>query len=299
MRALTERILHDTLANEDRMEVCHFGAPGGRAAMFRRLGNLIRGFFGLFLSGLERNRPEALLEVEKERLREQIARYNQGLATHAALCESLMTQVKREEANEQELHSKATANLRAGNQDLAGQYALRLQTTTAELADHRTQLTQAEQTYQELLKARDISVKTARAKLDTLKRSIDEMKIAKAQAELTEMATGMIGSIAGTGDTLGRLHSMVEEERQKAAGRARVARDSLDTDQIRLKEAEQQALVDQALVDFAAKEGIALPSSRAAEVPAPEPLAAAEPVTDAPTHPGAQIIGPIETTEAS
>jgi hypothetical protein len=51
---------------------------------------------------------------------------------------------------------------------------------------------------------------------------------------------------------------MVEEERTKAAGRARVARDSLNTGDIVVKEAEQKALADQALADFAAKEGIAL-----------------------------------------
>ena len=57
--------------------------------MFRRLGNLIKGFLGLFISGLEKRNPEALLEVEKENLRAQISRYNQGLASHAALCERL------------------------------------------------------------------------------------------------------------------------------------------------------------------------------------------------------------------
>ena len=46
--------------------------------MFKRIGNLFRGFLGLFISGLERQNPEALLEVEKENLRAQIARYNQG-----------------------------------------------------------------------------------------------------------------------------------------------------------------------------------------------------------------------------
>jgi hypothetical protein len=69
----------------------------------------------------------------------------------------------------------------------------------------------------------------------------------------------MIGSIGGSGDTLNRLHEMVEEERTKAAGRARVARDSLDMSQVNIQEAEQQALADQALADFAAAEGLALP----------------------------------------
>lgn len=42
--------------------------------MFRRIGNLFRGFLSLFVSGLERKNPEALLEVEKENLRKQIGK---------------------------------------------------------------------------------------------------------------------------------------------------------------------------------------------------------------------------------
>jgi phage shock protein A len=48
--------------------------------MFKRIGNLFRGFLSLFMTGLERQNPEALLEVEKENLRTQIARYTQGLS---------------------------------------------------------------------------------------------------------------------------------------------------------------------------------------------------------------------------
>ena len=68
--------------------------------MFTRIGNLIRGFFGLFVSGLEKKNPEALLEVEKENLRKNIAKFNQGLAAHAGLCERLIAQVRKQE-NEQ------------------------------------------------------------------------------------------------------------------------------------------------------------------------------------------------------
>ena len=240
--------------------------------MFRRLANLIRGFFGLFISGMEKTNPEALLEVEKEHLREQLAKYNQGLASHAALCENLMNQVKNLETQETDLRAKTTAHLRAGNREIAGQYALQLQTVTNQLAENRTQLTQAEKTYKELLKARDVSFAQAKAKIDGLKRSIDNMKIQQAQAELSEMATGMISNIGGAGDTLDRLTGMVEEERAKAAGRrARVASDSLNTGEIEMKEVEQKALAEQALADFAAKEGLAVaapPAAPQAEAPA-------------------------------
>jgi phage shock protein A len=228
--------------------------------MFRRVANLFRGFLGLFVSGLEKANPEALLEVEKENLRKQIANYNQGLASHAGLCERLMAQVKSLETEERELRAKAAANLKAGNRDAAGQYALRLQTITAQLLENRQQLEAAEATYKDLIKSRDVAVKAAKDKIEALKYSLTDLKIKKAAAEMNEMAAGMIGTIGGSGDTLNRLHDMVEEERQKASGRARVARDSIDMTDVNLKESEQKALADQALADFAAKEGISLDS---------------------------------------
>ena len=233
--------------------------------MFKRLFNVFRGFAGLFVGGIERRNPEALLEVERENLRKQIAQYNSGLAEHAGLCERLMSQVKKLEVEENELRAKTSANLRAGNKDAAGQYALRLQTITGQLKENRAQLESAEKTYQELVRAREVSVRAAQSKIEALKYSLSDLKIKNATAELNEMAAGMIQQIGGSGDTLGRLSDMVEEDRQRAAGRARVAHDSLDTSDMHMKEAEQKALADQALADFAAKEGIAVdPSTTAA-----------------------------------
>jgi hypothetical protein len=105
--------------------------------------------------------------------------------------------------------------------------------------------------------------------MESLKYALDDMKIKKATAELTEMASGMITQIGGSGDTLGRLHDLVEEERLKAAGRARVARDSMNMAEINVKEAEQKALADAALAEFAAQAGIAIePATPSATTPA-------------------------------
>jgi len=220
--------------------------------MLQRIANLFRGFLALFVSDIERKNPEALLEVEKENLRKQIANYNQGLAAHAGLAENLMAQVRKLESDDRDLRAKVTANLRAGNRDSAAQFALRLQTVQRELAENRIQLEQVEKTYKELLRARDVAVKAAQDKIEALKTSLTDLKIKRATAELAEMASGMISSIGGAGDTMNRLTTMVEEERTKAAGRARVARDSLPMADIQLQEAEQKALADQALADFEA-----------------------------------------------
>ena len=224
--------------------------------MFKRIGNLIKGFIGLFVGGLEKRSPEALLDVEKENLRKQIAQFNQGLATHAGLVEKLISQVKKLDREENDLRSKTAAHLKAGNRQLAGDFALKLKKVDATHDEVKDQLEEAEKHYKELIRARDVSVKEARDKIQELRRGIDDMKVKKAMAELNEMASGMISEIGGSGDNLNRLEEIVEEERTKAAGRARVAKDSLDLSDINIKEEEQDALAEMALADFAAAEGI-------------------------------------------
>ena len=133
--------------------------------MWRRITNLFRGFIGLFVSGLERQNPQALIEAEKENLREQIARFNDNLATHAGFCERLLRQVKNLEAQERDLAAKAAANLKVGNRNAAGQYALQLKTVKEQLDENRKQLEAAEATYKKLVQARDVSVRDAQEKI--------------------------------------------------------------------------------------------------------------------------------------
>ncbi|MGQ0799794.1 MAG: PspA/IM30 family protein [Pseudomarimonas sp.] len=236
--------------------------------MFQRLANLVKGFMSLFIKGMEKRNPEALLELEQENLRKQISSFNQGLAAHAGLAERLIGQVRKLEGEEKELRARTTAHLRAGNKSAAAQNALRLQSISRDLEENRRQMDQADETYKNLLKARDVAVNAARSKIESLKGALNDMKMKNAMAEMTEMASGMIGSIGGSGDSLNRLHEMVEEERNKAAGRARVARDSMDMSEVNIKEAEQTALADQALADFAAAEGISLGEPEVAAAPA-------------------------------
>lgn len=228
------------------------------AIMFSRLGKLIKSFFNRLIGNAERRNPEAILELEQENLRGQIAKYNTGLASHAGLCEKLMQQVKALEREENDLRAKTAANIRAGNTEIAGQLALRFQAAKSQLATNRSQLEDAEKTYKELTSARDAAIKAARGKIESLKRDLSDLKMKNAMAELNEMASGMVMQIGTGGDTLDRLHDMVTEDLTKAAGRARVARDSIDTSELQAQAHEQKAMEDMALADFAAAEGISL-----------------------------------------
>jgi phage shock protein A len=233
--------------------------------MWRRISNLFRGFLSLFISGIEKSNPKALIEAEKENLRKQIARFNDNLATHAGFIERLMRQIKTLEKQEQDLAAKAAAHLKLGHRGPAGQYALQLKGVREQLVENQEQLVQAEATYKDLIKARDISVREAKQKIESLKRMVTETEMLEAQAELQEMAQGMITSVGGSGDTLNRVEEYLTERRDKAAGRARVAGSSIDTSQVELMEAEQAALADQALSEFAAAYGLEMPAPETTE----------------------------------
>ena len=47
--------------------------------MFSRIGRLLRGFLGLFVSGLEEANPEALMEAARQDFRQKMVQYNLAL----------------------------------------------------------------------------------------------------------------------------------------------------------------------------------------------------------------------------
>jgi phage shock protein A len=229
--------------------------------MFGRIATLFKGFMSLFISGIEKSNPRALIEAEKENLRTQIGRFNESLAQHAGFVERLLRQVKSLDAKEKETTARVAANIKAGNRAVAGQLALELQMIKSQLEENRGQLAVSEETYKKLVKTRDVSIKEAQAKIESLKRLLTETEMMEAQAELQQMASGMIGQIGGSGDTISRVEEYLTERRDKAAGKARVASSTIDTSGVEMKESEQAALADQALADFEMAYGLKAPAS--------------------------------------
>src|SRR4026207_2421463 len=108
--------------------------------MFGRMGRLVRGFFGLFISGIEEANPEALMEAARQDFRARMTQYNLALARMAGGAERLNAQGGRKTARAQELERRILANHRAGNLDLAGTLARELQELKADLQTDTAEL---------------------------------------------------------------------------------------------------------------------------------------------------------------
>ncbi len=235
--------------------------------MFARLKNLIVGFLSLFIRGLEVANPEALLEAERERLRKGLALYNQNLARQAGFIERLKSQSGTLKKQVRELTAAATAHLNAGNRELAGNLALDLKRVNEQLEENSRQEKEAEDMYQNYLRQRDIVIREAQEKLESLSRKISQVKIVEAQAELSRLATATPMAVGDTGDNLKRVEEGLQERYEKAAGTVRVAKDSVLGEDLKMKEAERRALADQALAEFAASMGMPVPAAEEKSAP--------------------------------
>jgi phage shock protein A len=236
--------------------------------LIARIGRLFKGFIGLFISGLEESNPEALMDAARQEFRDKMAQYNMALARMAGVAERLKGQVKAKTAKALELERRVLANHQAGNLDLAGSLARELQELKADLATDAAELTETEEAYTANLRQAKLVQKEFENKVKRLEKQMDQVKIKEAQAEAAGALSSATFKVGDLGDTMKTVDEVLQKRYEKAAGKARVAKDMVDMDQIREKESESKALEQAALAEFLAQQGIqatATPQGPAAE----------------------------------
>ena len=233
-------------------------------AIFSRIGRLIRGFFSLFISGLEGRNPEALMEAARQEFRDKMAHYNQALARIAGVAERLKNQVKTKSVRAKELERRILANHSAGNIELAGSLARELQELKADLATDTQELQETEDAYQANLRQAKVAQKEFEDKVRKLEKQLSLVQIKEAQAEAAAALSGSAFSVGDLGDTMKSVEEILNKRYEESAGKARVAKDLVDMDKIVEKENERKALEQVALAEFLASQGIqAAPSAEA------------------------------------
>ena len=244
-------------------------------ALLGRIGRLFRGFLSLFISGLEEANPEALMEAARQDFRDKMTSYNLALAKMAGVAERLKSQVKHKATRAQDLERRILANHRAGNMDLAGSLARELQELKADLTTDTSELQETEEAYQANLRQAKVAQKDFEEKVRRLETQLSQVKIKEAQAEAATALSGVAFKVGDLGDTMKTVEEVLQKRYEVSAGKARVAKDMVNMDQVQEKENERKALEQTALAEFLANQGVQ-----------------AAPVADAPAK--AKEIGPKE-----
>lgn len=236
-------------------------------SLMMRIGRLFRGFLGLFISGLEEQNPEALLEVAREDFRTKMLQYNQALARLAGISERLKLQIKTKTAKVQELERRILANYKAGNAELAGSLAREIQELKADLEHDSQELKDTEEAYTANVRNAKLAQKEFEEKVRRVERQLSQVRVKEAQAEAAAALSGVAFKAGDVGDTLKSVEDVLNKKYEKAAGQARVAHDLADSVELQEKESERKALEQQALAEFLAQQGIQMEQEGGAAPP--------------------------------
>jgi phage shock protein A len=235
-------------------------------AIFSRIGRLFRGFFGLFISGIESRNPEALMEAARQEFREKMTQYNLALARMAGVAERLKSQIKGKTARAQDLERRVLANHQAGNMELAGSLARELQELKVDLTADTNELAETEDAYQGNLRQAKVVQREFEDKVRGLEKQLSQVKIKEAQAEAAAALGNAAFKVGDLGDTMKTVEEVLAKRYEVSAGKARVAKDLVDMDKVQEKESERKALEQAALAEFLASQGIQ--AAPTAETPA-------------------------------
>ena len=237
--------------------------------MFARIGRLFRGFFSLFISGIEEANPEALMAAARDDFRNKMAQYNMALARMAGVAERLKGQVKMKTTRAQDLERRILANHSAGNMELAGTLARELQELKADLTTDTEELKETEEAYQANLRQAKVVQREFEDKVRRLEKQLSQVQIKEAQAEAAAALGNTAFKVGDLGDTLKDVEGVLAKRYEVSAGKARVAKDMVNMAEIQEKEGERKALEQNALAEFLASQGVQTPAS-GASTPATE-----------------------------
>jgi phage shock protein A len=237
--------------------------------MFARIGRLFRGFFSLFISGIEEANPEALMAAARDDFRNKMTHYNVALARMAGVAERLKGQVRGKAARAQDLERRILANHAAGNVELAGTLARELQELKADLTTDTEELKETEEAYQANMRQAKLVKSEFEDKVRRLEKQLSQVQIKEAQAEAAAALSNTAFRVGDLGDTLKDVENVLQKRYEVSAGKARVAKDMVDMETVVEKENERRALEQNALAEFLASQGIQA-ATPAAATPAAE-----------------------------
>ena len=204
--------------------------------------------------------PIAQMQYEYDQSIEQLKSGREGLAQYRALVERVTGQVVADKKHVTQLEARVKAYLQAGDRDTASKFALELQKAKNQLAENEAQMKLHEQSYENNL----IKIKNATKTVGQIKEKMHkydaELKLSRAEAELSELAGTFNFDIT---TDLGQVEQELQNQINKNRGRARVAADlsGQGVEQIQREAVVEAAMAEDALKQFEVDMGLISPQT--------------------------------------
>jgi len=218
--------------------------------MWKRFVRAIKSLFGGLISSIED--PKLILEQNIREMNDQIPKMNENIATVKANVTLLQKELNRYKAEYQDLVSKMKAAISAGRDDIAQNYALRLESVKSHMLQTKSQHETAQKAYEKSLEVKKVFMKERQKKINEAKEALRANERAKWQSKIADTMEAF--EVAGVDATHDEMIQKINEQTAKNEARMEMALDSVDTDSIKIEEEAEKLraadLVNQFKIDM-------------------------------------------------
>lgn len=200
--------------------------------MWKRFVRAIRALFGGAVQAIED--PKLILEQNIREMNDQVPRMNQNIATVKANVTLLENELKKYKNEYNDLISKMKASIKAGRDDIAANYAMRVESLKSHIAQTQSQLETAVLAYEKALEIKKAFMKERERKIAEAREALRAHERAKWQAKIADTMEQF--EVAGVDQT---HREMIDRLNQKTAhneARVDIVLDSIDTESMKIDE---------------------------------------------------------------
>jgi len=200
--------------------------------MWKRFVRAIRALFGGLVSTIED--PKLILEQNIREMNDQIPNMNENIATVKANVTLLEQELKKYQDEYKQLVNRMKSAIQAGREDIAQNYALRLETVKSHMMNTKEQHETAENAYSKALEVKKVFMREREKKINEAKEALRAHERAKWQSKIADTMEQF--EIAGVDATHDEMLNRINEETAKNEARMEMALDSVDTDSYKIEE---------------------------------------------------------------
>ena len=200
--------------------------------MWNRFTRAMRSFFGFFVSSIED--PELILEQNIRDLNDQVPKMNESIAMVRANVTLLEKENAKYQQDVRELTAKVKAAIQAGRDDMAAQYATKLQMEKQALERNEQQLATARQAYEKALVVKKAFMREKDRKTQEAMSAIRDARRAQWQSKVADAMESF--QVAGIDSTHDEMLRKVNEKAAVNEARMQMALESVDHDAMSIEE---------------------------------------------------------------
>jgi phage shock protein A len=224
--------------------------------MWERFKRAMRSFAGFFVSSIED--PELILEQNIRDLNDQVPKMNESIAMVRANQTLLEKENAKYRAEVGDLTAKVKAAIGAGRDDLAAQYATRLQMEKGALARNEAQLATAKAAYEKALNVKKAFMREKDKKTAEAMAAIRDARRAKWQAKVADAMESF--EVAGIDATHDEMIRKVEEQTAVNEARMNMALESVDHQAVAIEEEAEKLQAQELVKQFKMEMGLQSPA---------------------------------------